>query len=159
MITTKDVMSCIPNAFKLGQHTVIPNVNWGGHESDMLIITKSNYMYEIEIKISVPDFRKDKDKRKWQWIDPETGFYSSKIKYFYYAMPDYIYEKVKGEVPEFAGVLIVRLINTGGELAIIQVKEPAKIKKHRKLTDKEVLQLHRLCMFRYWNLFIRQKVS
>lgn len=58
------------------------------HECDMLICSKSGYLTEIEIKRSWSDFLAD-FKKKHQ--HESRGL----IKYFYYCVPDSIYEKVR----------------------------------------------------------------
>ena len=42
---------------------VVPNVLLGPYEADFITITKSNYLIEVEIKISISDFRADFKKK------------------------------------------------------------------------------------------------
>ena len=44
---------------------VVPNVSWGFevHECDLLIVTKTGYAYEVEIKRSKADLKKDIEKK------------------------------------------------------------------------------------------------
>lgn len=79
--------------FNFVRNIVAFNVNcWGGelnlwHECDMLVLTKSGYLTEIEIKRSWSDFLADfKKKHKHE----SEGI----IKKFYYAVPYSIAEKV-----------------------------------------------------------------
>lgn len=58
------------------------------HECDMLVCSKSGYLTEIEIKRSWSDFLAD-FKKKHQ--HESRGL----IKYFYYCVPDALYEKVR----------------------------------------------------------------
>ncbi|MBO5546211.1 MAG: hypothetical protein J5951_06085 [Bacteroidales bacterium] len=83
-------------------------------ESDYLAKTKSGYWYEVEIKISLADFKNDfkkKDKheilkngRCWDryWA---TG-YLDKLRpnYFAYCVPEPLVPKVEALVPEYAGL-------------------------------------------------------
>ncbi len=100
-IKTIEIEESISRLFNIRQYIIVPNVSWGfhgGHEMDLFIISPSKYAYEIEIKISVSDFRADFKK---------SHTHESKyIREFYYAMPEYIYEKVKLEIPEHAGIII-----------------------------------------------------
>ena len=82
-----------------------------GWESDYLAFTKSDYIYEIEVKISRSDFKNDKKKvRKHQVLE---GTYipkgqSEKVykpHYFYYAVPKGLI--TVDEVPEYAGLIYV----------------------------------------------------
>lgn len=91
-----------------------------GWESDYLAFTKSDYIYEIEVKISRSDFKNDKKKvRKHQILE---GTYVPKTQkdrfgnivttekvykphYFYYAVPKGLISV--DEVPEYAGLIYV----------------------------------------------------
>ncbi len=44
---------------------VIPNVLLGSYEADFITITKSDYLIEVEIKISISDFRADFKKKHY----------------------------------------------------------------------------------------------
>jgi hypothetical protein len=116
-----------------------------------VLIFNSLKQNEIEIKISVGDFRKDKYKRKWEF-QKRYGIWNNKIKHYYYAMPSAIYEKVKNEIPEIAGVYIINDFND-----VHKVKDAQLIKGTRKLSLYEMVALYRLCMFRYWG--IRKKIA
>lgn len=58
------------------------------HECDMLVCSKSGYLTEIEIKRSWSDFLADFKKKHHH---ESEGL----IKYFYYCVPDSLYEKVR----------------------------------------------------------------
>ena len=47
---------------------VIPNVSWGflRYEADMLVVTKSKFCTEIEVKVSMADWKNDFEKRKFK---------------------------------------------------------------------------------------------
>lgn len=47
----------------------------GCYEADFLYITKSNYLYEVEIKISISDFRADQKTDKYHDHPDVRGFY------------------------------------------------------------------------------------
>ena len=76
-----------------------------GWESDLLFLSTSGYWYELEIKISRPDFLGDvKNKQDKHRIlrNPEG---EKCPNYFYYAVPE---DMVKvDEVPEYAGLVYV----------------------------------------------------
>lgn len=60
------------------------------YEADFLYITKSYYLYEVEIKISIADFRADKKKNKYH-DHPD-------VKGLYYFVPYELYNKHKDEI-------------------------------------------------------------
>lgn len=84
------------DGFNYIRNIVAFNVNgWGnnlyiGHECDMLILSKSGYLTEIEIKRSLSDFLADFKKKHCHE--------SEIIKYFYYCVPESIYDKVRDEL-------------------------------------------------------------
>ena len=78
-------------------------------ESDYLAITRSDIVYECEIKISKQDFLNDSKKKNKHLII--EGNVAGKLhdydrpNYFYYAVPDGLIEA--DEVPEYAGLIYV----------------------------------------------------
>lgn len=86
------------------------------HECDMLVLSKSGYLTEIEIKRSWSDFLTDFKKKHNHHNYPI-------IKYFYYCVPVSIYEKVRNRLE------LARL----GTMRIITLKENI-LKLKNKLT-------------------------
>lgn len=154
-MTSRDIELYLLRYYNLRQYALIPNVSWGFTnmgEADLLAISVNHYVTEIEIKISVSDFRKDKDKYKWKMVG-SNGFYSKRIKYFYYCMPIEIYEKVHTEIADIAGVYVIE------RNRVRAARTAPVIPDHRKLTDDELLKLYRLCMFRYWGVRENEKTN
>src|SRR5574344_2298284 len=85
-------------------------------ESDYLGITKSDYAYEIEVKISVQDFKNDFKNKKDKHLLLENCRSKQNPpcpNYFYYATPiDLI--KVE-DLPDYAGLIYV---NDNGHIVI-----------------------------------------
>jgi|GEM_PF-1026902 len=44
---------------------VVPNCNWTGHECDLLVVTETLRVIDVEIKISRADLKADAKKEKW----------------------------------------------------------------------------------------------
>lgn len=84
-------------------------------ESDLLLISKSDYAYEVEAKISRSDFKNDFKHKvdKHTLMEEKTSILSSNIdnlgsklpNYFYYAVPENLI--AVEEVPEYAGLIYV----------------------------------------------------
>ena len=158
-LTDKDIILALTDRrkpFALGTHLVVPNVSWGFriHECDLISVTNAGYATEIEIKISVADTKKDREKKH--------GHKSEKIKYLYFAMPLSIYEKAKEYVPKQAGIYTVEAYNYGKSLRyrVEEKRKPTVNKDHRKLTEDEIGQLRRLAAMRYFSLlrrYVREK--
>ena len=76
----------------------------GEYEADFLYITKSDYLYEVEIKISIADFRADQKKKKYHDFPLVRGFY--------YCLPAELYWKYQNEIlpvckEKGAGIIII----------------------------------------------------
>lgn len=107
-------------------------------ESDYLAITKSNYVYECEIKISRSDFIADQKKQRKHLILEGKNFAlktnGEYPNYFYYAVPDGLISV--DEVPEYAGLIYckpygIEIVKQAPKIS----KEPANL-DNLKLVDK-----------------------
>lgn len=134
--------------FNPSKTDVISNVSWGLklHECDLLSVTKSGYATEVEIKISLADLKADAKKRHHHR--------SNKIKYLFFAIPDYLYEKAVDYIPERAGIITIKKrCDIGSAKYTTCIKRtPQENKNCRKFTDEEIKQLRRLGAMRYWTL-------
>lgn len=134
------------------------NVNgWGQnlplfHECDMLVLSKSGYLTEIEIKRSFEDFKND-FKKKHQHDNSEL------IKYFYYAVPHSIAEKCVQYFIEHgeyeAG--FYEYFDDGWVCNVnVPIPQGKKKRKFRKLTTEEQFQIARFGAMRAVSL--REKI-
>jgi hypothetical protein len=149
-IKTIEIELAIAKAYGIRQYVIVPNISWGFkwmHECDLYLFSKSGIATEIEIKISKADLLKDFKKGHHH----KDG--AGRITYFYYAMPEDLYEKCKDLIPEEAGVYVC---NRGSwEGAGVYAKEkrkPTKIKNSRKLSTEEQLKVASLGCMRIWSL-------
>jgi hypothetical protein len=131
--------------FPWRRYVVVPNVSWGllPHEADLVVLSKAGWLDEIEIKVSVSDFKRDA--KKWKHRLAEVNGKPELVRGFYYAMPEPVYEKVRSSIPEGVGVILV--VNT---LWAKKHREAVPNASARKLTDDEAAQLLRLGYIRYW---------
>lgn len=84
---------------------ILNNLYVFGWESDTLILTKSGYWYEIEIKISRKDFKNDfRNKHDKQATLADIAS-TLKPNYFYYAVPENMLEVE--EIPNYAGLIVM----------------------------------------------------
>lgn len=129
--------------FNFVKNDVLINISWGflPHEADMLIVSKTGYVREIEIKRSHADLKND-FKKKHTHSSPI-------INKFYYAVPEKLIEKTKA-----------LLLEHNREAGIISFSEKKKINivveapnlKKRKITTEERLKLLRLGNMRIWKM-------
>ena len=142
----------ISNDFNFVRNLVVFNVNGASeilpihHECDMLVCSKAGYLSEIEIKRSYADFLADFKKRH--------DHTNPLIKYFYYAVPESIYDKVEKKLSEEnrrCGIVTYR------EDGWITVKRKCPTLSYTKLFLEQKLELARLGCLRVIGL--KQKIT
>lgn len=144
-MTAKHIEYSVASLFGYRQNNIVPNVSWGAglHECDLLIILKSKWAVEVEIKISKSDMKADLKKKH--------NHKSIKIGELYYAMPKDIYEQCKDLIPEHAGIITVDEYNRAS-FARCAKKNPDA----RKMTDEEISGILRLGNMRTWSMRKKQ---
>ena len=127
------------------------NVSWGwglNHEADLLVIDDTSGGYratEIELKVSVSDFRAD--------LKKPQAHRSNKIHRLFYAMPVEIFEKVREEIPRGCGVITAKIVDVaGGKNVVATYQRQCRANKNPLLCQKDVLDLGRLQALKYWSL-------
>ena len=141
-----DIELAIAKHYDTRHHIIVPNcyINFGtsaDHECDLLIIKKSGYAEEVEIKMSKNDLKADFKKKH--------GHIDERLQHLYYAMPVELYEQCKELIPEYAGVFTITKYEDRGFLRCVK---SAPKKQCRKLTTEEQLKIARLGVMRIWNL-------
>lgn len=140
-LTSTEIEVAVAEFFNIRQNIIVPNVYWGlgfRYELDLLIISKSNCGYEIEIKVTKSDIKADQKKYNCH--------NSPRIRELYFAIPDYLSDCLD-LIPEQAGVILV-----DKNLQCKIIKSPRRQEKYYKFTDKEVLKLAKLGTMRIWKL-------
>ncbi|MGL6119738.1 MAG: hypothetical protein ACRC0V_04465, partial [Fusobacteriaceae bacterium] len=156
-MTTKQVEERLYFHFCKKAKLIALNLNYlpkvFSHEMDVLLISKSNYLTEIEIKISKSDLKVDFKKKHNHPI--QLGNYRIDqngekvlthpitIKQQYFAIPYYLMDCIE-LIPQHFGVLIVK------ENGFIKEVRKPRVNKARTLTDEEVLHLATLQAKKYW---------
>lgn len=139
--------------FNFRNNVIVPKVSWGllTHEADLLILNKSGYLTEVEIKRSWADFLADF--RKKHTHDDR------KISWYYYAVPESIADKCREKLaeldPEHKWGLISYAESWNGECWPTILTQPSNIHYHqsdKKLFIEEQFQLARLGAMRTWSL-------
>lgn len=143
--------------FNYRKFIIIPNISYGlkalhNREVDLMVINKSNYATEIEIKLSLEDLKADKKK---------THQHKSQIfkRLFFAVFDDNIKPQDYNLIPEHAG--IIKLYwkprrNKKPIFTAVIVKEPKNNDSCRKLTQQEIDKVRNLLIMRYWSLFEKQ---
>lgn len=143
--------------------TFIANLSWGllNHEADFVIINKTGYLTEVEIKRSFADFKADFQK--------EVFHRDERVYKFYYCVPLSIVGKVKEymltqreKLSEFYGTFRMPAILTYDDNGIIDVDKDccyAYTGFGRKLFLEEQVTIARLLSLRYWSAFDKKVVE
>lgn len=115
-----------------------------GEPADVLVLTDSRVLYEIEVKISLADLKHDLAKNKHHYFSNAPDVFP--VNKFYFAMPDELTNKaieICNEVYPYAGLLSVSkfpfvsaALNFG-----VQEEKSARILNNRRLAIKEILYL------------------
>ena len=170
-LTEKSVIQLILNSkkFNTKYDTLLPNTYYylKRIEADLLGITKSDYVYEYEIKLSRPDLLADKKKsnrltRKYlQSIGckVKTPYDKTKHEWLYLGslLPNYFTYIIKEgigdirDIPEWSGLIFVT--NTG---KFVEVRKPKKLHS-RKLDINTKLKLYKKFVYRYNRRLINEK--
>ena len=145
----KDVMNlydmeiAIANYFNPRINLCVPNVSWGFniHECDLLVLTKNQYLIEVEIKLSKSDLKADLKKRH--------KHINRKIKHLYFALPEELEPHIE-YVPERAGIFIVRPGKTQDK--VHKIRYPKTNLEALPITDRQAFQFARLGALRIWGM-------
>ena len=120
--------SLVMHLYLKGHSPISTHVNIQGMmEADVLSVSKSDYVYEYEVKISVADFKKDFNKNKHLLIT--EGRYLNKELFL---VPNYFYFVVKEnlvnlkDIPTYAG-----LIYYNDKMEFITIKKAPLIHKNK----------------------------
>lgn len=139
---------------KLGRHLflkniTIPNITMHGdgrgkgqYEADLIYFNlKARVITEIEIKISIQDFRADFKKKRYHD--------HLHVGYLYYAMPQDLYEDHKDEIESLlgdAGLIVINISNNKREDARY-IKRAKRRKDVKVLNENEAINYLRIgCM-------------
>lgn len=137
---------CIPNVLMIGEYRkeMLPEIEkleaWQKpskmYEADIVYITKSDYLVEVEIKVDINDFRNDFNKKVYHSSPLVSALYYAFLEELYKKYEDEIRERVNG----IAGIITVSYD------CKIRVKAP-KRKEVSPLTDIQIKDFMRIgCM-------------
>jgi len=140
--TCAEIEIAVTDYFGPRQNLIVPNVSWGIgiHECDLLILTRSDFAYEVEIKVSKTDLIRDAHKHH------QHHDYANRIRQMWFAVPEKLYPVV-GLIPFTSGVLIVR-----GNGKVWEDRAAVVNTTARKFTDEDRYKVARLGALRIWGL-------
>lgn len=150
-ITSADIQKILVQCqFPYRRWLVVPNVSWGmmPWECDLLAMSKSGYLHEIEIKVSVADLRADAKKHKhalgWKHMNI--------LREFWYAAPREVWRKAGHDcIPPDVGIIEIDTVANRDYMRAIRARECKPNTDAIKATEKQRFQLARLGTMRYWS--------
>jgi len=154
--TVREIQQALHDSWLFNKRSdiMVPNVSWGllPYEADFVDINRSGYLTEVEIKRSFKDFKKDFNK--------SHSHDDERVYYFYYCVPEVIYDKVIEFLEEaYKGkpnYLKPAVLYYNEELGIGYKNYGSTVAMHkdgvryRKLFLEEQLTVARLGTLRYW---------
>ena len=149
-LSVKEIQALLAEHWGIRNNIIVPNVSWGllDYEADLLIMNKTGYVTEIEIKRSWSDFLADFKK-------DDVAHKSELIYQFWYCVPEELYskciEKLKEVYPNSLDRPNVISYTDSGILNFHGKTASYCRGKHRKLFLEEQLKLARLGAMRYWS--------
>ncbi len=128
-------------------NTCIPSCTTFGWEMDVAVITPAHYLYEVEIKRTLSDWKADEGKDKWK--RPR-----SEVSKFYYAIPPSLLDKKPGFVSDDTGIILLEPPEDQVKAAF---RVYASVHKEAKRISKVKVDTKRPYMmgifyYRYWGL-------
>lgn len=133
---TIDLEIALMDYFRYTQNLCVPNVTTLSHlvgfEVDLLILTKANFAYAVEIKVSKGDLKNDLNKPHIACLNSEFGkaAFDKKyngLKHFYYCVPDFLYQDALEQIPSFCGLLIAKQYAKSEKTIISEYRKPKQI--------------------------------
>lgn len=137
----------LAHRFDWRQNQMMTEFAVDGGQADLVFITAAGYLTEIEVKVSLADWRADFAKGKWQKPRPT-------VARFFYAIPETLAEKIPEGLPEHAGIIVVRSSSQGGPDYTREIK-PARRLRAQKVAPEMRRRLVDNCYYRYWQQQMR----
>lgn len=133
------------HANRLDHRYIVPNVTLFGWESDMVSVTKANYIVEYEIKCSRADFQRDKKKYRHRHLSEGNEKSWRKMPaYFYYVAPRGLLKL--DDIPAYAGLISLE------RFCMVEIERKAPRLHMQVMTEQQRQWLERGLTVRYWNM-------
>ena len=135
----------LANYFNPHRNLIVPNVWWGmglNHECDLMIMTRSGYIYEVEIKTSKADLVRD--------LKKPHGHGDNRIRKLYFCIPELLFDECQNLIPERSGIILLR--EEGDSPGYCYKKREAKTNLVPPLDARAREKLYQLAAMRVWTL-------
>lgn len=173
-MTAKDIDKALRQHFENNSRYMVSNVYAFDHnylETDFLVVKESGYILDLEIKVSLSDFKADFKKKKHEilqngfivsegskarkekdilvWYKKGDTILIDRPNRFYFCVPETLLEKVKNLLPDYAGLFYVTEFG-----AVKKYKEAKLLHKDKRLKEIESI----LCRKFYYSYLEQKKL-
>lgn len=144
---------------------IVPNCNWPGNETDLLVVTPDLRIIDVEIKISRADLKADAHKDKWyhhwDWkldgpwdrarrSDRRPRQWPLRVWKHYYAMPEKVWnDEMTPYVQPASGV--IAMTDSAGRLFAHVVRRSKPCRDAEKISAVDAIDIARLASLRMWD--------
>jgi hypothetical protein len=142
--------------FKNKNLILVPNSYWTGEECDLLVVTQSLKIIDVEIKISKKDFIADKVKSKWyiwdrQLRENKDRDWPKHVWKHFFCMPKAIWDdSMYAKLPsEMCGVILIEE-RKDGTMEFDMIKNAKSNSKAKQLDASDAIDIARLASIRMW---------
>lgn len=156
-LSVVQIQLALRNSFLFDKRSsvIVPNISWGmlPYEADLIGISKSGQVTEVEIKRSISDLRADYKK--------DHRHDAPCVTYFYYCVPECLVEQAKKVILENEQKRRVVPITEDDCPALLCFTENGSIRHagfgkakrfgYHRADDKDVMDAGRLASLRYWD--------
>ena len=144
-LTAQDIELIVADDFNFRQNIIVPNVHWGLgllYEADMVVLRKSGYAIEVEIKVTSQDIKADLKKRHHHD--------SNLFRELWFAVPAKLADHP--DIPSRAGIISLEWHPYRGEYMCVRTRGAKANTKATRWTDAIKAKLTRLGCMRTWGL-------
>lgn len=134
-----------------------------GWEADFLAVHNSGWCEEVEIKVSMSDYRADFTGKPDKHAALQRGeimrgwpraWHPIPVRRFWYAAPYDLAERISPILPDYCG-LIRAWVDRRGVARAERVVQAPNIQRARRVTEREQVLMMRSMAFRAWDRFPR----
>lgn len=148
-MNASDVELCVAHRFGIRRNVIVPNVSWGmnlHYEADVVVLRRSGFAIEIEIKVSASDIKADQRKRHTH--------NSNLFRELWFAVPEKLADHP--DIPKRAGILVAKVSEEDSapmrRYTTEATRGPTTNKNAKRWTDAQRMKLLSLSAMRIWNL-------
>lgn len=158
MIKNYEIEFAVATMFDYRKNIIVSNLSWGVncHECDLFIMNKKGYATEVKIKVTLSDLKADSKK--------SHNHFDKRIKYLYYAIPEYLYDKAIDLIPYYAGIIVCKEIkyfinhpSKNHHTIVATIKRKAIQRSNEQLTLQQMYDVARLGSMRAWKIISLQR--